>query len=141
MDALFGSLDADGGGQLDMAELKTALKKMMSADANRKATSATGMAKAKAKREQARALRDGSIGVAVRASEAAVAALQQLKQNPSIDSQLGDIINSKGMKANDVATKWDASGDGELDAKEVGGCSDSLLPCFSPCPLATAFSQ
>jgi hypothetical protein len=141
VDALFGSLDADGGGELDMAELKTAFKKMMSAYANRKATSAAGMAKVEAKREQARALRDDSIGVAVRASEAAVAALQELKQNPSIASQLGDIINIKGMKANDVVTKWDASGDGELDAKEVRGCSDSLLPCFSPCTLATAFSQ
>ena len=121
VDSLFKSLDVDGGGELDMSELKAALKQMIAAYANRKAAGASAMVKVAAKREQAKALREGSIAAAVRASEAAVTTLQELRKISSIDSQLGDIINSKGWKASDVATKWDASGDGELDQKEVSG--------------------
>ena len=119
VDALFGDLDADGGGELDMGELKAALKKMIAAHANRKAVGATATVKVAAKREKGKALREGSIAAAVRASEVAITTLQELRRTSSIDSQLGDIINSKGWKASDVATKWDASGDGELDKKEV----------------------
>ena len=143
VDTLFASLDEDGGGELDMKELKASLKKMMAAHANRKALTAAAMAKVAAKREQATALKEGSIAAAVRASEEAVARLEALRKKSSIDSQLGDAINNKGLKASDVATKWDASGDGELDKKEVryrrrrgGVCNrvaslPSLLPLFT----------
>ena len=140
VDALFKTLDADGGGELDMGELKAALKNMMSAHSNRKAAGATAMVKVAAKREQAKALREGSIAAAVTDSEAAVAALQKLRRTSSIESQLGDIINSKGWKASDVATKWDASGDGELDKKEVSGYPSALAMPLAV-PLVTASPQ
>lgn len=119
VDGLFVDLDSDGGGELSMAELKVAFKKMIAAHNNRKAAHDNAMAKATAFRERAKALREGSIACAVRASEAACVAFQEVGKSGSLNSQLGDVINSKGMKASDVATKWDASGDGELDKKEV----------------------
>ena len=140
VDSLFKSLDVDGGGELDMSELKAALKQMIAAHANRKAAGASAMVKVAAKREQAKALREGSIAAAVRASEVAITTLQELRRTSSIDSQLGDIINSKGWKASDVATKWDASGDGELDKKEVSGYPSALAMPLAV-PLVTASPQ
>jgi len=51
------------------------------------------------------------------------------------------MINSKGWKANDVATKWDASGDGELDKKEFRQNVLKLLPDSEPAAIDAIFDR
>jgi Ca2+-binding EF-hand superfamily protein len=117
-DELFNSLDADGGGELDMKELKAALKQMIDAHNNRKKAGSAALANAKSLRGKAMALKDGEALSAARASEAMCVKLEEMRNSSTVESKLGDFINSKGMKAGDVAKKWDTSGDGELDKKE-----------------------
>ena len=117
-DALFASLDADGGGELDMKELKAALKKMIDAHSNRKKAGSAALRHVNLLRERAKALKEGEALAAARASEAMCVKLLEVRSSMTIGSQLGDVINKKGMKVGDVAKKWDTSGDGELDKKE-----------------------
>lgn len=102
---------------MDLRELKRALKKMMDTHSKRIKEGAAGEATAAAVRERARKHRDGILVVA-RASEAACASLVAARNESTVRSKLGDIINGKGMKAGDIASQWDASGDGEIDKKE-----------------------
>lgn len=117
VDALFMSLDDDGGGTLDTKELKQALKKMMDAHSNMLKLGDNTKAAAAKFREQAKEVRDGHLATLL-AFEAACAALKAARSETSVGSELGDIIAGKGMKAADVARKWDSSGDGDIDKKE-----------------------
>ena len=110
-------LSHDAGGNLDPRNLKKPLKKMMDAHTKRIKQRAVGEATAAALRERVERHRDGIL-VAAQASEGACAALVAARHDSSIGSKLGDAINSKGMKAGDVASQWDSSGDGEIDKTE-----------------------
>ena len=107
-----------GGGSLDMKELKQALKRMMDAYTQRLRVGAAATATATLLRERSSRLRAGALAAA-RACEAACTTLRAARGDSSVGSELGDIISGKGMKAADVAKKWDTSGDGEIDKKEV----------------------
>ena len=118
VDALFEALDEDHGGSLEVSELKSALKKLQDA-ASKSGEQAVGI------REQAAFFR-GRAAVAKEAvdataiSEQVVRDLGALKSNRSVEARLGMLLSQKvgTMKINDVVSKWDASGDGDISKGE-----------------------
>ena len=115
VDALFKQLDSDGGGDLDVAELKAAFKKFK--DTAHKARSSANAENAVADEKRAKAERIREVGRQVAKKEAMAAELLEMRKG-GVGAKLGDIINLKNMKAADVARAWDKSGDGEIDMKE-----------------------
>ena len=133
-----------GGGDLDTPELKRALKQMMEASKNRTKLGDAAKVAAAALRGRASRVRSEQLPT-VQAAEAACAALRAARAASTIGSELGDIIAGKGLKAADVAKKWDSSGDGEIDQREfrknvlamgVSGQARTTGPTQAPSPPA-----
>jgi Ca2+-binding EF-hand superfamily protein len=116
IDALFQSLDDDGSGSLDVAELKAALKKLQDTAASSKAGASLAQERAGELRARAAELRNGVLAATI-ASERALEELQQL-QRGTLRTKLGELLVAKGVKMGDIVAKWDRSGDGEIDKAE-----------------------
>lgn len=118
VDALFNSLDSDGGGSLDIPELRAAFKKMSDAFKGAGDAAATGKAQAAALRAKAAALTDdGGVIEATRAFETACGTLLHMRTNRDIRSDLGEALALKGLTVGAIASKWGGD-DGEVDKKE-----------------------
>ena len=116
IDEWFTKMDADGGGSLDMAELKVFLKALTDAWEQGKSEDVHLRREAETIRERA-----DFVEVVARATatmEDACVELDQLIHHPAVEVQLGRLIRLKGMKASDVVTKWDKDGDGTISKEE-----------------------
>ena len=116
IDAFFVTLDADGGGSLDLAELKMALKKI-------RAAAAAADAEADKIRSDAQALVTNAadlvvVAEATEACEADEARLAQLQDIRTVESRLGAKIVMNGWKLADVMRIWDKDKDGAVSKTE-----------------------
>ena len=116
IDAFFVTLDADGGGSLDLAELKMALKKI-------RAEAAAADAEVDQIRSDAQALVTNAADVvavaeATEACEADEARLAQLQDMRTVESRLGAKIVANGWKVADVMRVWDKNKDGSVSKAE-----------------------
>ena len=117
VDALFASLDADGGGDLSISELKQAFAMLQEESRKSKSNSADALVRAAKLREKAAGVREGVLAATHKSNEAAKE-LVRVRKEASVGSMLGDMINGQGLKAADLVKQWDTSGDGEIDKGE-----------------------
>ena len=116
VDALFQRLDDDGGGTLDLAELKSAMRRFR--DASDRVVHETEQIHREAAQMRERAAQISKVLEATRASEQADMRLEQLRSRKSAGAKLGTILVSRNLKVSDLVNKWDPSGDGEVDKAE-----------------------
>ena len=117
IDELFKSLDSDGSGELDSNELKRALKKLQvtAVEAANVASGAQGrMDLLHQKMKRLQEVLDATL-----ASEQACDEMIDMQGNKSsVGAQVGSIMQKKGLRAADIASKWDESNDGSIDKAE-----------------------
>ena len=116
VDKLFESLDEDGGGALDVTEVRGMLRKLKEAASDRLRES--GEVKEAAAMYRARAGQAKDVANATRASEQADKRLDELKGKKSLDARLGEVLVQKAVKIGEIVNKWgghpDDGGDGQL---------------------------
>ena len=119
VEALFDSLDLDGGGDLDPEELETGLHVLLE-----KAAAARGQQEALQEKldsyNESAALYDQA-AAATEAAEAIEGEIRELVDNPTIQLRAGKqlIKYTKESQLSDLLSSWDTSGDGEVDINEV----------------------
>ena len=117
IDKFFNSMDEDGGGSLDLGELKPALKYLL--DAAQGAEDEAARLRAVALELRDKAAQTEAAALATEAAEREEAELERLKHELGPpDVQLGNLILKRNMKIGDVLTKWDPSNDGSVDKGE-----------------------
>jgi len=116
IDDFFASMDADGGGSLDFAELKTALKSLQDASAQAEVEGASWHARAEQLKGKADTIKE--VAAATIASEEADARLNALRNQTAVDAMLGAMILKRNLKIGDVIAKWDKSKDGDVSMDE-----------------------
>jgi len=104
VDGLFECIDEDGGGELDLRELKVALRRLQ-------ADAAAVSAKTDAQRERAATLLGVGSKFETAASaaseyEASEALLQQLTHFPSLEKRIGDVLIKRNVKIGELVAKW-----------------------------------
>ena len=103
VDKLFDDLDSDKSGELDLAEIKSALKKLQDS-ARLAAERATGvMQQAQAMRQRADQIQ--SIADLTKSAEQASVDMAEVGRK-SVGAQLGSILIKKGLKVSEIVTKW-----------------------------------
>ena len=118
IDALFDSLDGDGGGSLDVKELKIALKAFRAAVESESQADHSVQAHAASTRNVAEALR-----VAARETEAfehAATGLQAARAlgAGSVESRLGHLLSIRNMKVGEMVARWSTKLVGEVSRSE-----------------------
>ena len=120
IDALFVEWDKDGGGSLDVDELKDALRQCCESAAKYAELSAN--ARSKITRLQERMAQAREAAAAMAAVENANAEIERISSsvNTSIEFRLGTLLLQKAssLKMSDIVRKWDANGDGKIDPDE-----------------------
>ena len=117
IDKFFNSMDEDGGGSLDLAELKPALKFLLDAAQGAEDDAARFRQQAAELREKA--AQTEAAAQVTEAAESEEAELEKLKNTLGPpDVQLGNLIIKRNLKIGDIITKWDPSNDGSVDKKE-----------------------
>ena len=120
VDKLFESLDEDGGGALDVTEVRGMLRKLKEAASDRLRES--GEVKEAAAMYRARAGQAKDVANATRASEQADKRLDELKGKKSLDARLGEVLVQKAVKIGEIVNKWgghpDDGGDGQVSKEE-----------------------
>ena len=118
IDALFAELDDDGGGKLDVFELKGAMKAL--AEASDKYIKSAAGTRARIGNLRTQALEATKTAETTAVSERAIREIESIQQNKGIDARLGTLLEQKAsaMKVSDIVQKWDTSGDGLIDKDE-----------------------
>ena len=120
IDALFVEWDKDGGGSLDVDELKDALKQCCDSAAKYAMRSANERSKITRLQERMAQAREAAAAMA--AVENANAEIERISSsvNTSIEFRLGTLLLQKAssLKMSDIVRKWDANGDGKIDPDE-----------------------
>jgi len=114
IDRLFQRIDRDASGEIDVRELKTALRAMQAemATAAKAGTAAESKLLAiRGRMERARAVYEQTVE-----AEAAVVA-KGIATTKTIFAQLGEQMRRKGMKANEILDSWGGA-DGLIDSSE-----------------------
>ena len=130
---LFAQVDADHSGVITPDELRDGLDKMCgpSAFERAKAKKAQELLKAQQKEERERLVREAKLAKRLEAAKASGAhrVLMRLEKHmQQKKARVGDLFSKSG---------FDASGDGKLDAKELGGALAQLDIAMAPDELAT----
>ena len=116
IDAYFEVLDADGGGTLELAEMKSALKLLQ------KRSHAADREKAKilenAEALRANAARLNKVAAVTLESETADARVKEIEDNQSVEAKLGAALQKRNMKVGEVVQKWDKDGDASISKAE-----------------------
>jgi len=116
IDGLFDRIDDDHSVELELKELKLALKKLQA--------DAAGLgAAAEQEKERAAALRQVAAQFEAAAAtsaehEQAEQKLNQMKNFPTIEKRIGDVLIKRNVKIGEVVSQWDKDGDGTVDATE-----------------------
>jgi Ca2+-binding EF-hand superfamily protein len=116
IDALFESLDEDGGGTLDLAEIRSALKRLHTAAV----IGAKEAAEVRSKIEriqEVQTLASEALEITLTVEKATMG-VEELSSNLSVSARMGAQIIAKRLKPADVVQKFDANGDGKLDMGE-----------------------
>jgi len=116
IDAFFQKMDSDGGGSLDFAELKPALKTLKEASAIADKEANDLCAEAQGLRDKADVVM--ACAKSIELVELAEASLISLQTQPTVEAQLGAAIVARNWKAADIMMRWDADGDGSLSKGE-----------------------
>jgi Ca2+-binding EF-hand superfamily protein len=120
IDALFVEWDKDGGGSLDVDELKDALRQCCESAAKYAELSAN--ARSKITRLQERMAQAREAAAAMAAVENANVEIERISAmvNTSTEFRLGTLLLQKAssLKMSDIVRKWDANGDGKIDPDE-----------------------
>lgn len=107
IDVLFNELDVDGGGTLDLTELRTAMKSL-SAMAREHSRERAGVLE----RIEHLKLRLGQAEGAVeatRAAESAQARLEELRAKRSIEARVGRLLAARNVKVSDCVNSWEST--------------------------------
>jgi Ca2+-binding EF-hand superfamily protein len=134
IEELFDSFDDDRSGELDLSELKAALKSLAK---NVKAVEQ--MAQSNRERGAERVAVAEAFERAASEMEALEEASTELEKlrnpevNGSLDVRLGAFIMQRNLKVGDLVAKWDSDGSGTIDAKEFK--THVKVTRFS-CPMA-----
>jgi len=116
IDAFFSLMDADGGGSLELSELKPALKKLQDRSAKADQDAANLKASAASLRERAA----GVIKLAETTEEveAEEKRLSSAVADMRVDAKIGALILKRNLKVGELVKKWDKDGDGTVTSKE-----------------------
>ena len=116
IDALFTEMDDDGGGSLDVVELKEAFVKLQKDAMHFAKNEEPARKRAEFFEQRADTVR------------AAITAVQRVKIEQdneagataklTVDARLGQLLRKKSMKASEIIHRWDPSGDGQIDMFE-----------------------
>ena len=115
LDALFDSLDEDGGGELDVTELARALKRLRTMVSDVKGQYAYTAERAEVIRGVAETY--DMAAHETLAHESGIEKLEELRQG-TVASRLGDLLKNRNIKVSDMAESWDKDKSGEVDLSE-----------------------
>lgn len=116
IDGLFDKIDNDKSGELDLSEIKAALKKLQERAQNVGASIDQEQAKAAALIGVAQVFQTAAAATAE--YEAAEQKATQMKDNPSLGKRVGDAIFKRNVKLGELVGQWDKDGNGVVDKKE-----------------------
>ena len=105
IDAFFATMDSDGGGSLQLTELKPALKKLQEQSQNADATAAKMRQNAEALLQKAVEIKQ--LAAETKAVEDEEAKLRDMQEGQSAESKLGAVILKRNMNLGELITKWD----------------------------------
>ena len=118
VDELFGALDKDSGGDLDMHELSSALKGLRLRAKESQGLLEEAKEKATYWRERAQGTREAAEKVEL--WEQAAKELVEFRANPSPESKVGTLIVKRGLKPADVVTALTADeGESKKKSKDI----------------------
>jgi len=126
IDAWFTKVDADGGGSLDLSELKSSFKKL-------KDMLLAGKAEMAALRKEAEAVRTqvelvDEVARATEEYEVSSSLLTQLVERPTVEARLSTAMAKRNMKIGDVASHWDKDHDGMVSKAEFRSVVMEMVP-------------
>ena len=116
IDGLFDKIDNDKSGELDLSEIKAALKKLQEQALNVGVSVDQEKAKSEALIGVAQVFQTAAAATAE--YEAAAQKATQMKDNPSLGKRVGDAILKRNVKLGELVGQWDKDGNGAVDKKE-----------------------
>ena len=137
IDALFEQLDDDGSGEMDVAEIKGALRKLQKQAAVAASSQSAVLARAaemRAKADRIRKVKEETV-----VYEEAVLELQTAEKK-GVGAALGFAIKEKGLNVNDIVSKWGNNRPGQVSKKEFRDGVRGVIPTASGAEVDTLFA-
>ena len=136
IDDLFNQLDDDHSGEMDVSEIKGALRKLQKSAAAAAATQSAVLARSAEMRAKAERLRGVKAETLV--YEEAVLELEAAEKK-GVGAALGFAIKEKGLNVNDIVSKWGNNKPGQVSKKEFRDGVRGVLPSTSGAEVDTLF--